>query len=292
MRMAVFGAGLMGSQIGCEYALHGHDVTWVARSPLAAQEAVRRTLEAARGLGLAGAREVEAAQARLRVTGDPGAVGFEPDLVLESVVEDLPIKTALLRDAALRWPGAILASNTSSLSISRLGEGAGAPERVVGTHYVNPPMLVPIVELVSGTGTSEATIDAVQELLRSMGKQPVRVERDVPGFIFNRLQFALLREALWLADNGVATPAAIDEVVRDALARRSRHTGPFESAALGGLDTFSRIASNLFGVLSTATEAGSLAARAGAAGPHDGTGAQRRDEALAEELAKERGRAG
>ena len=173
-------------------------------------------------------------------------------ICVESIVEDAEAKGDLLNEAAHRYADAILASNTSSISITRLGELAGAPERVVGTHYWNPPVLMPLVELIAGEATEPAALDTMERTLREMGKQPVRVKRDVPGFVWNRLQLALVREAAWLAEKGVAEPEDIDRIVRDGLARRWRFMGPFETMALGGPAVFERIAANLFPVLSDA----------------------------------------
>ena len=157
-----------------------------------------------------------------------------------------------MREVAERWPEATIASNTSSLSISLLGRLAGAEERMLGTHYWNPPLLMPLVEVIAGDRTDLHRVDATIATLRSFGKRPVLVARDVPGFVWNRLQLALVREAAWIVENGVATPEVVDEIVRDGLARRWRYTGPFETMALGGVDSFKRIAENLFPVLSQA----------------------------------------
>jgi 3-hydroxybutyryl-CoA dehydrogenase len=244
MRVVVIGAGRMGSQIGEEYAAGGHEVTFVTRS-----------------------------------STHPDAA----DLVVESVPESFPLKVEVLGAAAAAHPDAVLASNTSSLSITALGEAIGAPERTLGTHYWNPPRLMPLVEVIRGAA-SERAVAFVVDALRALGKRPIEIARDVPGFAWNRLQFALLREALWLVDEGVAEPAVVDEIVRDGLARRWRYTGPFETAALGGIETFERVAANLFGELSTATSAPGLAAAAGSV-PLDGV-AERRDAGLAKELAR------
>ena len=128
-----------------------------------------------------------------------------------------------------------LASNTSSLSIGRLGGWAGASKRMLGTHYWNPPLLMPLVEVVAGPETGPALIEQVMELLRELGKRPVAVERDVDGFVWNRLQLALLRRRSGSSSRKVASPEVVDEIVRDGLARRWRYTGPFATAAaLGG----------------------------------------------------------
>ena len=129
----------------------------------------------------------------------------------------------------------MIASNTSSLSIGEIGEACGAPERTVGTHYWNPPLLMPLVEVIAGPHSRPEAVELARAAVASCGKRPVLVQRDVPGFIWNRLQHALLREALWIVDNGVATPEAVDEVVRFGNARRWEHVGPFAAAALGGI---------------------------------------------------------
>jgi 3-hydroxybutyryl-CoA dehydrogenase len=111
---------------------------------------------------------------------------------------------------------------------------------------------MPLVEVISGPKSDPDIVQRAVELIASVGKRPVVIEKDVDGFVWNRLQLALLREAVWIVENGVASPGVVDEIVRDGLARRWRYTGPFETAALGGPDTFTRVANNLWPVLSTA----------------------------------------
>jgi 3-hydroxybutyryl-CoA dehydrogenase len=255
----VLGAGLMGSQIACEYALGGHPVTVAARDPERARERIRAAFDLARSLDLADSPTLAAAAARLRVATPAAALATPFDLVVESVGEDLELKIALLAEAADASPGAILATNTSSLSIAAIGDGVGRPELVLGTHYWNPPLLMPPVEVVLGAGTAVAVGERVTAILAALGKQPVTVERDVPGFIWNRLQAALLREALWLVENGVAAPETVDRVVRSGLARRAALSGPFETIALGGEAVWEALAENLFPLLSNADAAGELA---------------------------------
>jgi 3-hydroxybutyryl-CoA dehydrogenase len=131
-------------------------------------------------------------------------------------------------------------------------------DRLIGTHYWNPPLLMPLVEVITTDRVRPDIVPSVTATLTELGKRPVLAERDVPGFIWNRMQLALLREAVWLAENGVASPAAIDQVVREGLARRWRYTGPFQTAALGGAATFERIANNLWPVLSNADQLADL----------------------------------
>jgi 3-hydroxybutyryl-CoA dehydrogenase len=255
VHVAVVGAGLMGPQIAVDYALGGHHVFLCGRDALTARERVEKALAAVAALGVAGADSVKEAGARLRVgTQLPED---DLDLVVEAVSERLDVKAALLWEVAARHPQAVLASNTSSLSISALGRACEAETRLLGTHYWNPAYLMPLVELVPGEATDPVLVDRVESILRALGKRPVRVA-DVPGFAWNRLQFALLREALWIVENGVATQEDVDEIVRSGLARRWRLTGPFETAALGGVATFRRIAENLMPALSVAEDAEGL----------------------------------
>ena len=169
------------------------------------------------------------------------------------MVEDLDEKAAALAPVMAVAPDAIIATNTSAIPISAIGAAIHAPQRTIGAHYWNPPLLMPLVEVIRGAETSPDTATEMTTILRQLGKRPVLVDRDVPGFAWNRLQLALLREAVWLVENGVASPATVDEIVRDGLARRWRFTGPFQTAALGGPATFERVANNLWPELSCAT---------------------------------------
>jgi 3-hydroxybutyryl-CoA dehydrogenase len=287
MRIVIAGAGLMGCQIACELALGGHAVELVSRDPDAAGRRVRDALTDATATGMF--TPAQAADAAIAVA--PAATpGFE--LALESVTEDFDLKVDVLGRLAAKAPDAILASNTSSLRITDLGTAVGAATRIVGMHYWNPPMLMPLVEVVPGAETDPAVVTTVSDLLTSIGKQPVVVPRDVPGFIWNRLQFALLREAAWLVDNGVATAETVDLVVREGLARRWRHVGPFEAIALGGEDTWSRVGANLLPELSTSTALdGVFRGADGIAEPLEDAKSAR-DRALADELLADRGRDG
>ena len=288
MRVLIAGAGLMGAQIGCEYALGGHEVTLLARGTQAVEERARDALALVEARGLAPAGAVEAARARLRVAGGLEEAGGGFDLAVESLPEELELKAVLLRAVAAGSPGAVLASNTSSLPITTLAEAVGAGERVVGTHYLNPPLLMPPVEVIAGARTDPAVVARMVETLERLGKLPVVVRRDVPGFVWNRLQLALLRECAWLVDNGVAGPDDVDLVVREGLARRWRRVGPFAAIGLGGLETWSRSAANLVPELANGRELGDLARFAPRNGDELARLAAERDEALAEELRRER----
>lgn len=252
MKIGIGGPGLMGSQIGVEYALAGHDVTFLVRNPEQGRSRVETAFALAATLGRWQDDEIKSSQKQVRYAESISEFDPKTDLFLESIIEEPQAKIDMLKAAGNQMPGAILASNTSSLSIGRLGGWAGASRRTIGTHYWNPPLLMPLVEVVAGPETEKAIVEQVYALLIELGKRPVNVERDVDGFVWNRLQMALLREAVWIVEQGVASPDVVDEIVRDGLARRWRFTGPFATAALGGPQTFSRVANNLWPRLSAA----------------------------------------
>ena len=287
VRVAILGAGLMGAQIGCEYALGGHDVALVARDAAAAAERFERALALVREHGLATPEQVEDAAARTKESSDLGAAAA-CDLAVESVPEDLALKAGLLRVIAEASPDAILATNTSSLSITELGEAIGAPERTIGTHYWNPPLLMPLVEVVPGEGTSPDVVARVRETLRGLGKRSVVVERDVPGFVWNRLQMAMLREAVWIVENGAASTETVYEVLRYGLARRWSNIGFFQAIALGGVGTWQRVGANLLPELSAATELPDLRRWVAADGGGLAEVVRRRDRGLVEDLLRDR----
>src|SRR3990170_2660695 len=286
MKVTVVGAGLMGAQIGCEYALGGHEVALVARDAAAVAERFERALALVREHGLATAGQGEAAAARTTAGSDLAAVAA-CDLAVESVPEDLALKAELLRAVAEASPQAVLATNTSSLSITELGKAIGAPERTIGTHYWNPPLLMPLVEVVAGEGTAPGVVTRVRETLRTLGKRTVLVERDVPGFVWNRLQMAVLREAAWIVENGVASPDTVDDVLRYGLARRWSNIGFFQAIAFGGVGTWQRVAANLLPELSTEQELPDLRRWASSNERLAGV-AERRDRGLADDLLHDR----
>ena len=273
----------MGSQIGCEYALGGHDVVLHARDLARARARVDAGLELVRQHELRPDADVDEAGRRISTAEDAGAAAEGAALVVESLPEDLELKASILRVAVDAAPSAVIATNTSSLAVSAIGEAIGRPEKTVGTHYLNPPLLMPTVEVVAGVRTSAETVTFACSTVAALGKLPVVVARDVPGFVWNRLQFALVRECVWLVENGVATADDVDTVMREGLARRWRQVGPLRAIALGGVDTWNRSGRNIVPELSTASELPDLAGIAIAGGDLQGDAAAR-DAALAREL--------
>ncbi len=201
------------------------------------------------------ARNEERAAAAARVAGVPAApfarktVGGA-DLVVETIVEDASAKTHLYQRIE-PWlaPEAVLTSNTSSLGIGSLAEALAQPQRFAGFHFLNPAALSCIVEVVPGPKTSRETIERLAEFGCRMGKTPLVLRRDAPGFVWNRIQFAVLRECLHMLDEGIADACTIDAAVADGLAPRWMGAGPLATAQLGGLETFRLVAGQLFPAL-------------------------------------------
>lgn len=175
------------------------------------------------------------------------------ELVVESVVEDRAVKRELLaRVEALVRPSTVIATNTSSLRVGELASALRRPERFAALHFLHPADRTGLVEVVGGADTAAATLAWLAELVGRLGKTPIRVHADVPGFLWNRLQFALLRECLALVEEGVADAATVDAVVERGLAPRWVDAGPFAIADRGGTATFARIAAELFPTLASA----------------------------------------
>lgn len=251
-RAAVIGTGSMAPGIAAEYArlgptaLVGRDAGR-ADAALAVARAALDTLAAG---GLLARADAAAARENLRATTMPHADFAAVSLVSENISEDLDAKRALFARLDRETPpDALLLSNTSSLRITDIAAGLVHPERVIGTHYWNPPHLMPLVEIIPGERTDPARVAQITALLVGLGKEPVRVGREVPGFLWNRLQNAMLKECLWLVATGVATPEEIDRVFERGLGRRWSLTGMFASVRLGGSHTWARVAEGLFPTL-------------------------------------------
>ncbi|MBN1101921.1 MAG: 3-hydroxyacyl-CoA dehydrogenase family protein [Deltaproteobacteria bacterium] len=240
--VAVIGAGLMGHGIAQVFAQGGYRVTMHDTSTSLLQAAEDRIESNLRFLseGLPDDEAgIEETMARINTTVDLEEAVGEAHFVTESVPENLQLKTELFNAMeALAPRDAILASNTSMLKITDIGKGVRDKERLVTTHWFNPPYLIPVVEVVKGAHTSPETVERTASLLRGMGKVPVRLLREVPGHLINRIQFALFRETLALLDAGVAAPEEIDRAVSGSLGLRLAAIGPLRSIDLAGLDLF------------------------------------------------------
>ncbi len=231
-RIAVVGAGLMGHGIAQVFALAGHDVT-ITDSFAANLDTVKeRIAQNLRDLG-----DDEGAVARVWPMPELADAVRNADFVVEAVLEDLPLKQALFAGIETHArPDAILASNTSVIPITRIMEGLRDRSRALGTHWWNPPYLVPLVEVIATEWTSPRAIDFTMRLHADAGKQPAHVKKDVPGFIGNRLQHALWREAVSLVERGICDAETVDTVIKAAFGRRLAVLGPLENADMVGTD--------------------------------------------------------
>ena len=255
----IVGAGLMGADIAVVLTLSGIAVTLVDLSDdhlQLALERMRVSMESLRKANLATGAEVGQALQMVSGTTDRAAAVANTEFVVESVPEDLALKRELF--AALDAeapPEAILTSNTSSLSITAMAAATRRPERVVGSHFILPGTVLPLVEVVRGDQTSDETMQVTFDLWQRAGKQPVMVQKDIPGFIHNRLQHALSREAISLWASGVASAEEIDAVVVNGFGLRLGRVGPLAQRDLGGMVMNVAIAASLYPSLSTLTDA-------------------------------------
>jgi 3-hydroxybutyryl-CoA dehydrogenase len=261
-RIAVVGAGLMGHGIAQEFALAGYEVT-LQSLPEDTLDKAMRDIRANLGrlveLGAVTPAQAEAVPARIRTSPDLGAMVEDADVVIEAVYEDLTLKRRIFVELdRLCPPHTILASNTSTFMPGSLVDSVQRRDKLLVAHYFNPPYLVPLVELVRSQHTSEETVTTMFDLLTKIGKQPVIVQKEVPGFIANRLQVALLREALMLVDEGVARPQDVDTVIKSSIGRRWAVAGVFEVSEAAGWDILSAVASELLPHINSSTELSSL----------------------------------
>jgi 3-hydroxybutyryl-CoA dehydrogenase len=254
--VAVVGNGLIGHGVAQVFAVAGTPVRLIGRRAAsldAARERIRASLSGFEAHGLVDAAGAAAALGRILTTTELDAAG-DADLVVEAVPEDLPLKHAVFeRLDRVCPPDAVLASS-SGQPASRLTVRVARRDRVLAAHFWNPPQLIPLVEVCAAPETDPAIVPWLCDVLRGVGKQPVVLDREIEGFLGNRLQFALLREALALWAAGVASPEAIDLAVKSSFGRRLPVTGPLESADLGGLDTFHAFSAFLFPELDRSVE--------------------------------------
>lgn len=238
----------MGSSMGETFAKYGYDVTLYDIFPSALEKAgnlIRLNQETEVAEHVVTPEESAALLERIRYSEDKAC--FEgADLVVEAILEKLDVKHAFWAEISALVPqDAILASNTSGLSITAIAEVVKRPERFGGMHWINPPHLIPLIEVIQGKKTDDETAAAIRDMALAVEKKPVIVQ-DAPGFALNRIQLAVLRECLHIVEQGIATPEAVDDVMKYGLGMRYACLGPFEVCDLGGLDIFYNIASYLF----------------------------------------------
>ncbi len=245
--LAVIGNGIMGHGIAQVFAAAGTRVLLIGRSEASlnrARDRIQASLDDFVRHDIL--TRAEATDTLGRITaGTSLAPAAEAELVIEAITEDLTLKRALFAELdALCAPSVVLASS-SGQPASALNERVKHRQRVIATHFWYPPQLIPLVEVCGGPGCDPAVLDWTCIQIRAAGKEPVVIDREIPGFIGNRIQFAMLREAWSLWASGAASAEAIDTVVRNTIGRRLGITGPLESADLGGIETMVQFARSL-----------------------------------------------
>ena len=221
-RIVIAGAGTMGSSMGETFAKYGYDVTLYDIFPSALEKAgnlIRLNQETEVAEHVVTPEESAALLERIRYSEDKAC--FEgADLVVEAILEKLDVKHAFWAEISALVPeDAILASNTSGLSITAIAEVVKRPERFGGMHWINPPHLIPLIEVIQGKKTDDETAAAIRDMALAVEKKPVIVQ-DAPGFALNRIQLAVLRECLHIVEQGIATPEAVDDVMKYGLGMR------------------------------------------------------------------------
>jgi len=245
--IAVLGNGIIGHAVAEVFASAGHPVVMIGRntdSLARAMKNIEASLNEFVANDLLEAKQVPEILKRIRTSTDLNdAAGA--GLVVEAVTEDMPLKLDLFERLDAICPPTTILASSSGHPASELVERVKHRHRVIATHFWYPPQLFPMLEVCAGPETAPDVLERTCALLRGAGKEPVVIEREVPGFLFNRIQFAALREAWSLWASGTASAEAIDAVVRNGLGRRYTITGPIESADVGGLDTLYAFAQSL-----------------------------------------------
>jgi 3-hydroxybutyryl-CoA dehydrogenase len=239
-RIAVIGLGTMGHGIAQTFAVAGHTVVGWDEHPAARaslKDRIASNLADFADAGLFDPARAEEVLARVHVAASEADAVRDATFVTEAVAEDLAVKQALFpRLEAATGPDTILASNSSTFPISQSGAGLLRPERAVVTHWFNPPHIIPTVEVVAGPQTSEATMQTTLGLLRGAGKLAIRIDQELPGFLVNRVQIAIMREVWDLLDRGVASAEDIDDAIRGSFGLRLAAFGPLRVHDFGGMD--------------------------------------------------------
>lgn len=293
-KVAIVGGGVMGHGIAQVFAQRGYDVALydiddnVLRKALSL---IEFSLDSLVEHGLTTKEAKQQALSRIKVTTHLTEAVEQADFVTEATPEILELKKQVFRSIEeLCAAHAIIASNTSGLSVTEMGSLCARQENLVITHWFNPPQIIPVVELVKGLRTSQATFDCTFSLIKKLGKKPVKIMKEIPGFVVNRIQFAMFREALALLEAGVASAEDIDTAVRGSFGFRLPTIGPFETADLGGLDVWYVIAKDLFPKIDCSTEPFCLNEKVsqGKLGAKSGEGFYKYEKGLLDAKVKER----
>lgn len=238
--IAVIGCGLMGHGIAQTFAQKGYSVTMYDTHHSILEKAisqVRSNLDTFIEAGIETEESIKEALSNIRISLDLRSAVEYAHFVIEAAPEDLMLKMNLFAEMdRYAQEDAILASNTSTLPISQIGKKVARKERLIVTHWFNPPHIIPVVEVVRGEATSQEVFEISYKLLEKIGKRPIKILKEVPGFLINRVQTAMFREILSLLELGVATPEDIDLGVKGSFGFRLAVIGPLQTMDMGGLD--------------------------------------------------------
>jgi 3-hydroxyacyl-CoA dehydrogenase len=255
-KIAVLGAGVMGhgiAQIYAEagYAVHLYDVAQEGLEK--AKELIEQSLDLFVQEECMTKQEKEETLNQLSYTTSLEETITGAEMIIEAVPEVIELKWDMFRQIEnIAGKEVIIASNTSAFPLSTLRKHAVHPERFIITHFFNPAQLVPLVEIIQDDMTAPEAVAGARQYIQSIGKSPVVLKKEVPGFVANRLQAAVAREVYWLLENDVASPEDIDTAMRDGLGFRWAFMGPLKTNDFGGLDTLKRVFHHLFPLLSNA----------------------------------------
>jgi len=271
-RMTVIGAGVMGHGIAEVYALSGYPVCIMDTKDEFLEKGMKY-IEAELRTSVENELFTEEASqealSRLSTTTSMKDAVSNCEFVTEAVTEDLKLKRQIFKEMEKYAPeSAILASNTSGLMITKIAQGLRHPERVVGTHFSVPPHIVPGVELIRGKKTSDSTFNIAYELIKRVDKVPFVVRKEIDGFILNRMQMALGREAFFLVQKGIATPEDVDICLNSVLGFRWATVGPFRQIDSAGIDTAAKVWSYLLPSLATFKKVPKIIAQKAAKGDY------------------------
>ena len=251
-KVLLAGAGAMGSSFAQIFAKTGYEVILydIAEASIArAEKMISVNLETQVEQGSFSAEEAEKIKNRIFMTTSKERFS-EADFVLEATAEKMEVKHAIFSELSeLVRPDIILCSNTSGMSITEIAKAVKNPERFAGMHWVNPPHLIPLVEVIAGEKSSQETLDVIYDVAVGLGQKPVRVYKDPTGFILNRLQYAVIREACHCVEMGYASMEDVDNVMKYGLGMRYACIGPFETIDFGGVHIFNHVGSYMFDAL-------------------------------------------
>lgn len=256
--VCIIGTGTMGSSIALDFAWKGWEVYFCANSAKGLERGrslLESFLQVLEGNNLVEPGEMTDILSRVHGTGELGTVPQDVPLVVECAPEDLGIKQEVFRRLEEHFSRkTVFATNTSGLMPTKIAETLAKKDRFLAAHFWNPAHLLPLVEIMPGEGTSQETVAFAMGVMEKIGKEPVLLFRETPGYIGNRLQYAMLREALYLVDAGIASMEDVDRAVKYGIGRRLGATGPLETADLGGTHVFAAISETLLGELTNTTE--------------------------------------